>query len=241
MKNERLGCLLLVSSSPLTVYLYFSIFPPCSQAESIHHPKSVSSLKTCWRCCECLKSIQTDSEGGKQIDQIVIRREDAARLSDVWSLADDQKVHGWKKTEVMHIVYTLHSVSKSAFYLFRSKVFGSGALQTRPSDEILLWKILELKETDKRGKRWRRAKEGWGKKRAFFPSFLLVSTSAGRVMEISAGRSSCQTSLPLTAMKASRSLFPFVHTNTCVPVSSTQEPKCVCVRARGGAYLCANR
>lgn len=214
------------------------IFSPCSQAESIHHPKSVSRPNTCCRCCECLKSVQTDSEGGKQIDQIVIRREDAAWLSDVWSLVDEQKVCGRKTTEVMHIVYTLHTVSKSVFYLFRSKVFG--ALQTRPSDEILLWKIPELKDGDKRGKRWRRAKGGWGKKRGIFFSFLLVSTSGGRVMEISSGCSSCQTSLLLTPMKASRSLFLFVHRHTCVSASCTQEPKwvCVCVRAWRCFFVC---
>lgn len=76
--------------------VFSPIFAPCSQAESISHPKSVSRPKTCCHRCKCLKSIQTDSEGGKQIDQIVICREDAAWLSDVWSLVDDQKVRGGK-------------------------------------------------------------------------------------------------------------------------------------------------
>lgn len=55
----------------------------CSEAEPIHHPKSVSSPKTCCCCSKCLKGIQMDSEGGKQIDQIIIHGEDGARLSDV--------------------------------------------------------------------------------------------------------------------------------------------------------------
>lgn len=72
------GTSLLLSSSLRT--LSSPIFSPCSQAESIHHPKSVSGQETRRRrrCCQCLKSVQTDSQGGKQIDHIVIRRGDAA-------------------------------------------------------------------------------------------------------------------------------------------------------------------
>lgn len=78
--QERLGCLFFFFTG---FQLSADSFLPQSS-----RPAAKLSLSTilnpspgrkhCWRRCECLKSVQMDSEGGKQIDQIVICREDAA-------------------------------------------------------------------------------------------------------------------------------------------------------------------